>query len=258
MPGYSDFAVCYDALTFNVDYRGRAEALDRAVMRHMGSRGILLDLACGTGSMSEAMAAMGYDVIGVDISEDMLGVALEKKAASGLPIQYLCQDMRELDMFGTVGVTVCTLDSLNHLGSREDIMEVFRRVSLFTDPGGLFLFDMNTPYKHREILGSNTFVYDREDIYCVWQNFPDENSPDSRVDIVLDFFVPQADGSYKRLCDEVSETAYDESEIIKMLECSGFELLEILDGDSFEKPCPTSQRLLYIGKKLQIRGIENG
>lgn len=249
MPGYRDFAYCYDALTGDVDYKTRAAALDSAVLRHGGSRGILLDLACGTGSMSEAMAALGYDVIGTDISEDMLGEALEKKSESGLPIQYLCQDMRKLDMFGTVGVTICTLDSLNHLESLDDIEEVFRRVSLFTDPGGLFLFDMNTPYKHREILGSSTFVYDREDIYCVWQNFPHENSQDNRVDIALDFFILREDGSYERLCDELTERAYDSDKIIKILESSGMRLLEILDGDSFSDPCETSERLLYIAVK---------
>ncbi|MCM1578660.1 MAG: class I SAM-dependent methyltransferase [Ruminococcus sp.] len=246
--GYGSFALCYDSLMKEADYAGRGRVLDRLIQKHGGKKGILLDLACGTGNMSEVMAELGYDVIGTDISGEMLNAALDKKAESGLPIQYLRQDMRRLDMFGTVDVTVCCFDSLNHLCGIEGIEETFRRVALFTDPGGLFLFDMNTPYKDREILSSNTFVYDLEQVYCVWQNFLDETSRDFRVDISLDFFVPDESGRYSRFSDELSETAYDSGVIAEVLEISGFSLLEILDGDTFVQPAQTSERLLYVAK----------
>lgn len=254
MAGYSEFAAVYDRLMGNADYKARGQALDVLIQKHGGKRGILLDLACGTGNMSEVMAAMGYDVIGTDISEEMLNIALDKKAESGLPIQYLRQDMRRLDMFGTVDVTICVLDSLNHLCSLEDIEETFKRVSLFSEPSGLFLFDMNTPYKHREILGNNTFVYDLEEVYCVWQNFLRENSPDNRVDISLDFFVPEKSGNYSRFGDELSEIAFDSGEITRAAENAGLKILEILDGDSFELSNSDSERLLYIAKKQKQNG----
>ncbi|MDE6593988.1 MAG: class I SAM-dependent methyltransferase [Oscillospiraceae bacterium] len=250
--GYGSFAYCYDKLMGEADYAARGKAVDGLIKKHGGKRGILLDLACGTGNMSEVMAKMGYDVIGTDISEEMLNIAMEKKAESGLAIQYLRQDMRRLDMFGTVDVTLCMLDSLNHLCSFEDIEETFKRVSLFSDPEGLFLFDMNTPYKHREILGNNTFVYDLDEVYCVWQNFFDISSTDCRVDISLDFFIPDEKGTYSRLSDELSETAYDSEVIVNILEKAGFTTLEILDGDSFDVPRPDSERLMFAARSKKV------
>lgn len=256
--GYGSFAYCYDRLMGEADYAARGRAVDGLIKKHGGRRGILLDLACGTGNMSEVMAKMGYDVIGTDISGEMLNIAMEKKAESGLPIQYLRQDMRQLDMFGTVDVTICLLDSLNHLCSPRDIEETFKRVSLFSEPEGLFLFDMNTPYKHREILGNNTFVYDLDEVYCVWQNFLDTGSADCRVDISLDFFIPGENGLYSRFSDELSETAYDSEVIVHSLEKAGFTVLEILDGDSFDVPRPDSQRLMFAARSKKVQRQEAG
>ena len=185
MSGYGKFAWFYDRLTDNVEYDKIAAAVDRYVERFGGRKNILLDIACGTGSLCERFAKMGYDVIGIDSSEQMLNAALDKKYDSGLPIQYLCQDMTKLDMYGTVDVTVCTLDSINHLTDIEAVMKVFERVSLFAYPDGLFIFDVNTVYKHREVLSNNAFVYDLDGLFCVWQN--EYNAEDSSVDIYLDF-----------------------------------------------------------------------
>ena len=131
---YSNFAAYYDALTRNVEYEKRAMRLHYLIRQYIRTETdgtLLTDLACGSGSLSEELAKLGYDVIGVDNSPAMLSAAMDKKMRSGLPIQYLCQDMRELDMFGTIDVTVCMLDSLNHLGTLEDWQRVFERVSLF-------------------------------------------------------------------------------------------------------------------------------
>lgn len=168
--GYETFAFYYDSLTQNVNYDERAEYFDRLIQTFLHSSGnVLLDLACGTGTMSEKMTKRGYDVIGVDYSDSMLNQALEKKLEKGLSIQYVMQDMRELELYGTVDATICTLDSLNHLPSLADVTRVFQRVFDATEPGGVFLFDMNTLYKHRKILGNEIYLYETEDVYCVWE-----------------------------------------------------------------------------------------
>ena len=148
MNNYSRFAQYYDLLTENIDYNARADYFDSIVEKFGGVRGILLDLGCGTGSLTECMARKGYDVLGIDLSQEMLTVALDKKFESELPIQYLHQDMRKIDLYGTVDVTICALDALNHLGGLDDVDKTFERVSLFTNPDGLFIFDMNTPLIH--------------------------------------------------------------------------------------------------------------
>lgn len=247
MSGYGCFAYYYDRLTQNISYKDRAEYYDLLVKKHGGKKNILLDLACGTGSLSEEFAKLGYDVIGTDSSMEMLNEALDKKFESGLPIQYLCQDMTELDMFGTIDVTVCALDSINHLGSLEDIRKTFERVSLFCEPQGLFLFDVNTPYKHKNILGDNTFVYDLDDVYCVWQNYYELQ--DNRVHMCLDFFECGENEKYTRYSDEFSEIAFEREIIEKMLRENGFEIVGVYDYDSFDEPKETSEKLVFVAQK---------
>lgn len=242
---YGIFAEFYDVLTSNIDYKKRACYFDSLVKEFGGKQGgLLLDLACGTGSLSEELDELGYDVIAVDNSQEMLGIAMDKKFDSGRNIQYLCQDMRRIDMFGTIDVTVCALDSLNHLDSIDDVRKVFERVFLFCEPDGLFIFDINTEYKHKEILGDNTYVYDTDEVYCVWQNSCDG----SRVKIELDFFVPE-DGAYKRYEEHFFENAYPLEDIDRILEEIGFEILSCCDDDSRNPVCETTQRAVYVVKK---------
>ena len=249
MGGYHSFSYFYDSLTRNIDYKKRAEYFDMLIKKHGGRKNLLLDLACGTGSLSEEMSIMGYDVIGVDSSEEMLNAAIEKKIESGLNIQYLCQDMTKLDMFGTIDVTICALDSLNHLPNLEAIEQTVQRVSLFCEPRGLFIFDINTPYKHRNILGNNTFVYDTENVYCVWQNTYHAKE-DNRVDMVLDFFERQENGLYSRYEDEFSEIAFEEIVIDGILLKCGFEIVGKYDYDSVLPPKKDSEKLVYVARKV--------
>lgn len=253
---YTNFAAFYDALTQNVEYEKRAARLHYLIQKHLqtDTEGKLLtDLACGTGSLSEALARLGYDVIGVDNSPEMLSAAMDKKMQSSLPIQYLCQDMRELDMFGTIDVTVCALDSLNHLPSLADVQQVFDRVSLFAQPGGLFLFDMNTLYKHREVLGDRVFLYDMEEVFCAWENRL--LSDMATVEMQLTFFERDGD-SYFRSEECITETAYGISEIEAALRKSGLTLLETFDADrglaTPEKLSPVTdrtERILFVARK---------
>lgn len=243
---YGVFADFYDEL-MQADYGLIADRIDEIVMRKQGRRGILLDLACGTGTLCEKLAEKGYDVIGVDISEEMLSAALEKKYESGLPVQYLRQDMRDIDMFGTIDVTVCTLDSLNHLESVSDVKKTFEKVLLFSEPDGLFIFDVNTVYKHRNVLGNNAFVYENDDVYCVWQNFL--NGDDS-VDIQLDFFEKDEEsGLYERSAEDFSEICFPNDLTVKLLEESGFEVLGIYDGYSGNPVKENSERAVFAASK---------
>ncbi len=251
-----NFAAFYDSLTENVNYPLRAARLHYLIQKYSRtetSGKLLLDLACGSGSMSEEMAKLGYDVIGVDNSPAMLSAAMDKKFESGLPIQYLCQDIREIDMFGTMDAVICTLDSLNHLPSLEDIRKVFERVSLFAQPGGVFLFDMNTIYKHETILCNETFVYDTDEVFCVWENHPGE-APYS-VDMQLTFF--ERDGEvYRRSEEVITERAYSPEEIEDMLVQSGLKVLAVYDADA-ELTHPASlqfcdastERMLFVAYK---------
>lgn len=240
MSAYGCFADVYDRLTSNIDYKELALYYDRIISSHQGKKGILLDLACGTGSMSMQFSKLGYDVIGVDLSTEMLSIAKEKPHDN---IEYLCQDMCELDMYGTVDVTVCVLDSINHLDSKDDILRCFKSVSLFSDPDGLFVFDINTVKKHREVLSDNTFVYDMDDVYCVWQNYLDSDT--DRVDIALDIFTQDEDGRYIRSCEDFSEMALPLCEIDELLSKSGFTVLDRYDYMTFNEGGEDCEKVIY-------------
>ncbi|MGN0473605.1 MAG: class I SAM-dependent DNA methyltransferase [Acutalibacteraceae bacterium] len=240
---YEAFAEYYDSLTQNVGYRERAEYIDRLIKAHKPDANLLVDLACGTGSMTVEFAAMGYDVIGVDMSEDMLSKAREKSDGG---ILYLCQRMQELDMYGTVDAFVCTLDSLNHIESREELCRALSRVALFMEPDGVFVFDMNTPYKHEFVLGNNTFVYENDRVYCVWQN---DYEGDGRVNIALDFFEEQENGCYERYCEDFSEIAYSYDETCEMLGGAGLKILAAYDEMTLEPPNDKSERIVFVAGK---------
>lgn len=249
MSSYSSFAEFYDRLTDNVDYDDISRQIDRLVERFDGRKNILLELGCGTGSLCEKMSGLGYDVIGIDNSHEMLSVALDKKFDSGNTIQYLCQDMTEIDMFGTIDVTVSVLDSINHLPDADAVQKAIEKVSLFAFPDGLFIFDMNTVYKHREILGNNSYIYDMDGLFCSWQN--EYNEADDSVEMFLDFFVEQDDGQYVRYQESFKEIALEESVIDEMLKQSGFEILAKYDGYTDNPVCDKTQRIVYVAKKLK-------
>lgn len=245
MSGYGCFSEFYDRLTTDVDYAAYAEYLLSLFERHKGERpSMLLDLACGSGSLALEMAVRGIDVIGVDGSEEMLAIASEKAQAAGRQLLFLCQDMRKLDLYGTVDGAVCVLDSLNHVTNTAGLAEIFRRLSLFIEPGGLFIFDVNTPYKHREVLADNTFVMEEEDLVCVWRN---ECQPRTcTVSMLLDFFVEQEDGRYERLTDLVKERAYSLDTLRRMLKENQFETLAVYGERTLLPPEPDCPRWVVV------------
>lgn len=246
MSGYSFFADYYDRLTQNVAHEKMADYFC-ALLRDIGHEpGIVLDLACGTGTLTLELARRGLDVYGVDASPEMLSVAQQKAGKLGKNVLFLCQKMQQLDLYGTVDTVLCTLDSVNHLVQEKDVQKAFQKVSLFLNPGGYFLFDVNTPYKHREILGNNTFVYDLEDVFCVWQN---TLHPDSgRVRIHLDFFEREGDVYYRRQ-EEFSERAYTNAQIQEFLQNAGLTLVKRMDGYTFQPATERSERIVYVVRK---------
>ena len=248
---YGAFASVYDLLTEDVEYAQRGEYFISLIEKFGGKRdGVLLDLACGTGSLSEIFAQKGFRVTGADISPDMLAVAENKRVRSGSNIRYICQDMCELELGQPADVTVCALDSLNHLEGIEEVRTVFEKVYEYTSQGGLFIFDMNTLYKHHEVLADNTFVFDEEEVYLVWQNFLEGD----RVDISLDFFIPDEKGRYRRFSEDFSETAYPADSISRLLRECGFEVLGLFGENSLEPPDDCCERVIYIAKKEHDNG----
>lgn len=241
---YTCFASYYDRLTANVDDEMRGNYLLRILEQQGKQSGILLDLACGTGRLSEFFARRHYDVIGVDASEEMLGEAMEQKLQSGSDIVYLCQRMEELNLFGTVDVVLCALDSLNHITDQKLLRQVFERVSLFLNPDAVFIFDVNTVYKHEKVLRNNTFVYDLDEVYCVWQNRLLANHV---VEITLDLFAyDEENDCYDRMGEQFEERAYDDMELTQMAEAAGFEVLHRYAENTFDPPVADTERVVYV------------
>ncbi|MBR3781267.1 MAG: class I SAM-dependent methyltransferase [Clostridia bacterium] len=243
---YDDFSRYYDLLTDNVEYKKRADYFCRLLSMCGINEGILLDLGCGTGSMSFEMADRGFDVIGVDSSIGMLSAAQQKMFENAKHILLLNQKMQEIDLYGTVDCAVCVLDGINHLESGADVRKTFEKVSLFMNKGGAFAFDVNTIHKHKNILADNAFVFEPEGVFCAWQN--SYNSSDNSVEISLDFFEEE-DGVYYRACESFTEKAYELDEIKKWLEESGFEVVGIYDDMTTENVKPHSERAVFLARK---------
>ena len=247
--GYSAIAEVYDRLNKEIDYSKWADTIEKCFEKYGATRPqIVLDLACGTGRMTRELAKRGYDMIGVDGSADMLG---EAYSAGGEGILYLLQDMREFELYGTVGATVCCLDSLNYLLGDGELKKVFDLVHNYSDPDGLFIFDMNTPYKFENIYSDNAYILEDEDadgraVFCGWQNFYDKDT--SLCDFYLSVFKEDEDGVYIRDDEHQRERCYSEKEIKTALCDSGFELCEIFGGLDMGLPQTTVERWYFVAK----------
>ena len=253
MSGYHFFSQFYDNLTFNVDYEKRAEYLQSVLSLWGHESGLALDLACGTGSMTLALKERGWDIFGVDGSQEMLSVAMDKAYDKELSVLFLCQQMERLDLYGTIDTCICTLDSLNHITDQAQLQAAFDRVALFMNPEGMFVFDVNTVFKHQNILGNNTFVYDTDDVYCVWQNTLQENHI---VSIELDLFEHSGD-VYTRSSEHFKERAYEIDELKDMLSKAGFETLAVYDDMTFDPLREDSDRAIFVARIAQVKNRLN-
>ena len=246
MASYNAFAPFYDRFIKPVDYKRRAVYFDQLIAPHIGEQKLLLDLACGTGSLSIALSQLGYEVIAADASPQMLSIAQQKAYDAGEQILFLNQRMETLDLYGTIDACVCALDSLNHLTDLGALRRALARVSLFLAQGGVFVFDMNTPYKHRALLADNSYVYEQGDTLCVWRNKTDA---DLLTEIALDFFTRQADGRYIRTGERFSERGYTVKAVSDLLSEVGLTLTALYADDSFDAPKDASERYIFVTKK---------
>ena len=240
---YSDFASVYDILMSQVDYPSLCDKFISLLKLHSHTPHLVLDAACGTGAFTFELCKKGYDVTGVDNSVEMLDVARERIGTDAL---LLCQDLTELDLFGTIDTAFCTLDGLNHITDETALFECIKKIALFTEPRGMFIFDVNTLYKHKQVLSNNTFVLEDEGIYAVWSN---EYSGDGLSQMQLDFFVEQDDGLYERMADCIEERAYSDETITQMLENAGFCVVGRYDFDTLNDVKDDSEKVIYVAQR---------
>lgn len=244
MDQYSSFARVYDLFMDNVPYEKWAKDIRDILYSENIKEGLLCDLGCGTGTLTELLADMGYDMIGIDNSYDMLDVAMEKKYSSGNDILYLCQDMREFELYGTVKAVISRCDSLNYILNTSDLKEVFRLVNNYLDPGGLFIFDMNTLYKYKNVLGKNTFAEARDDASFIWDNIYNCDKRINEYD--LNLFLKLEEDIYKRFEERHVQKAYTLEEIEFAIKSSGMTLEKVIDADSMREVAENTERILFI------------
>lgn len=245
MSSYNFFAALYDALTLNVDYEVRSEYISDFFKAENINSGTIIDLACGTGSFGKQFAKRGYNIIGVDLSPQMLTEAQIKLSETDCSFSLFNAKMQDFVSNEPVDGIICCLDSINHLTDINDVQSAFNNAYHSLKNNGLFVFDVNTIYKHREILFNSTFVFDEEDYYLVWDN---EQVDDREVRILLDFFVYNGK-SYDRYSEEFNERAYSADEISAMLKKSGFHSIHIYDELSLNPPGDKSERIYFVCKK---------
>ena len=289
MEAYTSFAYVYDTFMDNVPYGEWARHIREKLCEHGVTDGIVLDLGCGTGTMTERLAEYGYDMIGVDNSEEMLELAMEKKTESGYDILYLLQDMRGFELYGTVRAVVSVCDSVNYITEPDELEEVFRLVNNYLDPKGIFLFDFNTVHKYRDVIGDSTIAEDRGVCSFIWDNRYYEKEQINEYDLTLfiaedfnpmenayvsertadsedallseegagdleDTMFSEEEGGengslYRRYTETHYQRGYTLAEIQELLERAGLVFIEAYDADTKETPNDMSERICVIARE---------
>ena len=247
MEQYTNFAKVYDLFMDNVPYDKWVEQIKDILYKENIKDGLICDLGCGTGAITERLANLGYDMIGIDNSYDMLDVAMEKKYASGNDILYLCQDMREFELYGTVRAIISRCDSLNYIRELSELKEVFAWVNNYLDPNGIFIFDMNTEYKYQNILGDNTFAEVREQASFIWENTYDIDKRINEYD--LNIFIKLEGDNYKKFEERHVQKAYTFDEILSAIDSSNMVLEKYLDADTYGDVSEKTERILFVARE---------
>lgn len=244
MEAYTGFAEVYDLFMDNVPYEEWGSYLISLLKEHQIQNGLVLDLGCGTGKMTRFLSKAGYDMIGVDNSEEMLQQAMNEEHEG---ILYLCQDMREFELYGTVAAVVGICDSLNYILEEEELLQVFRLVNNYLDPGGVFIFDLNTLYKYRELLGESTICENREEGSFIWENYFDEEAGINEYDLTL--FIREASGLYRKYEETHVQRGYDLATVRHLLQQAGMEYVGAYDAFTKDAPREDSERVYVIARE---------
>ena len=249
MDAYHALATSYDRLTNDVDYEATVEFYMEILKREGLSPRTCVDLACGTGSVTKILAEKGYEVTGVDLSEEMLTQAFQKVQDMENPPRFICQNLRDLYLPRGVDMAVCALDSLDYITDPDDCAEAIRRTYKALNPGGIFIFDVNTPEKLRAMDGQ-VFLDEDDDVYCVWRGEFDEET--NICSYWMDLFQRSGD-VWQRSCEEHCEYAYSEQQLRGYLKAAGFTHVEVYADRKFEAPAAGEQRIYFKARKGKIR-----
>ncbi len=244
MEAYTGFAEVYDLFMDNVPYEPWSRYIISLLEEHNIPEGLVLDLGCGTGKITRLLSGAGYDMIGVDNSEEMLQQALEQEHEN---ILYLCQDMREFELYGTVAAVVCICDSLNYILEEEELLQVFRLVNNYLDPGGIFIFDLNTLYKYRELLGESTICENRREASFIWENYFVEETGINEYDLTL--FIRENSGLYRKYEETHIQRGYELETVIGLIREAGMEFAAVYDAFTREPPRADSERVYVIARE---------
>ncbi|SFQ14997.1 Methyltransferase domain-containing protein [Lachnospiraceae bacterium XBB1006] len=248
MDAYTGFAEVYDIFMDNVPYETWADYLVSLLKEYEVEDGLVCELGCGTGKMTALLEDAGYDMIGIDASFEMLDIANQCRNQSG-NILYLCQDMREMELYGTVKAVVSVCDSINYLLSEEDLLTTFSLVNNYLDPGGVFIFDMNTEYKYRELMGDRTICENRESCSFIWENYYDEVERMNEYDLTL--FVKEKDELFRRFEEIHYQRSYRIDTVKQILSESGLYVEAVYDAMTHEAPNAKSERVYFIAREIQ-------
>ena len=271
MESYTDFAAVYDEFMDATPYEEWCSRIIRLIEKYgisrpvrspeaseaetslseaeqalMSERNLVLDLGCGTGTLTELLSEAGYDMMGIDMSAEMLQIAMEKRAESGHDIMYLCQDMRELELYCTVGTVICVCDSVNYVLEEEEVIETFRRINNYLFPKGLFVFDFNTDYKYSEVIGDTTIAENREDCSFIWDNFYDEESHINEYDLTIFVREDAEMDVFRRFQETHYQRGYNLQEMLHFVKEAGLEFVMAMDADTEAEVTGTTERVLMV------------
>ena len=244
MRNYENFARVYDELMDNVPYEEWGRFLLDLLEEHQMTDGLVAELGCGTGKLMSILCHAGYDMIGIDNSLEMLQIAREKTPPECL---YLLQDMREFELYGTVKAVISVCDSINYITDKEDLKKVFSLVNNYLDPGGIFIFDFNTRYKYKEMIGETVIAEDREDVSFIWFNEYEDKSRLNSIDLTV--FVKEEDGLYRKFQEEHIQRGYELEEICQLLEESGLVFEKAFEEYEKKEPGEKSGRIVVVARE---------
>lgn len=262
---YSDFAQVYDEFMDNTPYEQWCDIITQFIEEYgiservrgetdplASERNLVLDLGCGTGTLTELLYQKGYDMVGVDNAPAMLDIAMKKRQESGSQILYLLQDMRELELYSTVGTVISVCDSVNYILQEDELAEVFRLVNNYLYPGGLFVFDFNTDYKYSEVIGEATIAENREDCSFIWENYYDAESHLNEYDVTI-FVREQLKGQelFRRFTETHVQRGYTVEQMVNLVGQAGMEVIRILDADSLGEVTGKSERVYILARECQ-------